>query len=287
MFDIAVIGAGPAGLSAAITARMRNLSCLVTGAGNSSGWLYKAHRLDNYPGMPQVSGRELLETFTRQAKELGAAFMPGVVRQIMAAGTGYMLLCENELVEVRALILAMGAARPKPLPGEMENLGMGVSYCATCDGMFFKGKRVAVLSSSAQGLKEAAFLAGLAGLVDYYLLKAHDTHSLDERAVLKPESPQAIARQGSEMHLTCKSGSEFTYDGIFIFRPAVAMDLLLPKLKTDGPFVPVNRQMATNLPGVFACGDITGHPLQVAKAVGEGNVAAISCADYLAGDEKE
>ncbi|MBQ8537644.1 MAG: NAD(P)/FAD-dependent oxidoreductase [Clostridia bacterium] len=286
MFDLAIIGAGPAGLSAAITARMRNLSCVVTGADNRSGWLLKAHRLDNYPGMPRVSGQDLLNVFTQQAKDLGAEFVSGVVRQVMPTGKHFMLLCESELIEARSVILAMGAARPKPLPGEAENLGTGVSYCATCDGMFFKGKQVAVLSASAQGGHEAGFLAGLAAQVDYYALKSHETDALDDRIAVKSLSPAAIERRDGRMVLHCKAGEERAYDGIFVFRPAVAMDQLLPTLQMDGAFVTVDRRMATNLPGIFACGDVTGQPLQVAKAVGEGNVAAISCADYLAGEEK-
>jgi len=281
MFDLAIIGAGPAGLSAAITARMRGLKCVVAGANNRSGWLYKAHRLDNYPGMPRVSGKDLLDTFTQQAKELGAEMLAGVVRQIMPMGKSFMLLCEKEVIEAKAVILAMGAARPKPLPGEAENLGMGVSYCATCDGMFFKGKEVCVLSAHEQGIHEAAFLASLASKLDYYPIKAHDTADLDERISLKTLTPAAINREGSRMALRLHDGDIRYHDGIFIFRPAVAMEQLLPGLKTEGAFVAIDRQMATNIPGVFACGDITGHPLQVAKAVGEGNIAALACADYL------
>lgn len=287
MFDIAIVGAGPAGLSAAITARMRDLKCIVAGADNHSGWLHKAHRLDNYPGMPRISGKDLLETFTQQARELGSDFMPGVVRQIMPMAKHFMLLCESEIIEARSVILAMGASKPKPLPGETEHLGMGVSYCATCDGMFFKGKEVAVLSASEQGLHEAAFLAGLASKVDYYCLKRHDTEKMDERIALKEALPVSIQRRNGRMEVLSSSEQTSSYDGIFVFRPAVAMEQLLPKMHMEGAFVTVDRHMATNIPGVFACGDLTGHPLQVAKAVGEGNVAAISCAEYLLSEQKD
>lgn len=282
MYDIAIVGAGPAGLSAAMTARMRNLSCIVIGSNDQSGWLSKAHRVDNYPGLPGTSGQHLLDVFRTQAKDLGADFKAGVVRQIMPLGKTFMLLCENEIVEAKSIILAMGAARSKPLPGESELLGSGVSYCATCDGMFFKQKNIAVLSSSVAGLHEAAFLAGIARTVDYYLLKAHPLDDADPRIHVQEETPQALNRSESGICLELKENTSRLYDGIFILRPAVAMTTLLPSLKTEGAFVPVDRYMATNLSGVYACGDLTGHPLQVAKAVGEGNIAAISCADYLA-----
>jgi len=89
------------------------------------------------------------------------------------------------------------------------------------------------------------------------------------------------------MEVLLSSEQTSSYDGIFVFRPAVAMEQLLPKLHMEGAFVTVDRHMATNIPGVFACGDLTGHPLQVAKAVGEGNVAAISCAEYLLSEQKD
>jgi len=281
MYDIAIVGAGPAGLSAAMTARMRNLSCIVIGSNDQSAWLSKAHRVDNYPGLPGTSGQHLLDVFRTQAKDLGIDLKQGVVRQIMPLGKTFMLLCENEIVEAKSIILAMGAARPKPLPGESELLGSGVSYCATCDGMFFKQKNIAVLSSSAAGLHEAAFLAGIARTVDYYLLKAHPLDDADSRIHVQEETPQALNRSESGICLELKEHTSRLYDGIFILRPAVAMTTLLPSLKTEGAFVPVDRHMATNLSGIYACGDLTGHPLQVAKAVGEGNIAAISCADYL------
>ena len=152
--------------------------------------------------------------------------------------------------------------------------------------MFFKNKTIGVLSSHEQGGHEAAFLASLAAQVDYYSLTSHDTSQLDSRIAIKDLQPAAIKREGAHMVLCLNDQSDRAYDGIFIFRPAVAMEQLLPGLETDGAFVKTDRHMATNIPGVYACGDITGHPLQIAKAVGEGNIAAISCADRLIREEK-
>ena len=166
-----------------------------------------------------------------------------------------MLLVENDVMEAKTVLLAMGAARPVLLPGEEEQLGRGVSYCATCDGMFYRGRRIAVLSGSAQGVEESAFLAGLAAELDYYRLKAHDMTGLDARIHPSEEKPRAIARDG---------------------------EALLADLRTEGSYIPVDRGMRTNIPGVFAAGDCTGKPLQVPKAVGEGNIAAISAAEYIA-----
>ena len=223
----------------------------------------------------------MLESFRSQALELGAEERAGLVRQIMPTESGFMLLVENDVMEAKTVLLAMGAARPVLLPGEEEQLGRGVSYCATCDGMFYRGRRIAVLSGSAQGVEDSAFLAGLAAELDYYRLKAHDMTGLDARIHPSEEKPRAIARDGEALVLQTDKG-EHRYDGIFIFRAAMPLSMLLADLRTEGSYIPVDRGMRTNIPGVFAAGDCTGKPLQVPKAVGEGNIAAISAAEYIA-----
>ena len=281
MTDIAIIGKGPAGWSCAMTARMRGLTATVIAPRNDTGWLRTAERIDNYPGMPQISGKAMLDCFREQALAMGAEELHGLVRQIMPMKDRFMLLVENDVMEAGAVVLAMGAARPKLLPGEEENLGRGVSYCATCDGMFYRGKRIAVLSGAAQGVEESRFLAGLVGSMDYYSLKPHDLEELPSLAVRRDAKPTAITRKEDTLVLCTDQGEE-SYDGIFIFRAAMPLNMLLAQLETEGSFIPVDRGMQTNVPGVFAAGDCTGQPLQIAKAVGEGNIAAISAAAFLA-----
>lgn len=278
--DLLIVGSGPAAWSCALTARQRGLSVLVAAAESSTGWLQKAERIDNYPGLPGVSGRELLRIFRTQAEEAGAQVISALARQLQPMDGGYMALCGNDLLEARAIVLAMGAARPRLLPGEEELLGQGVSWCGTCDGMFFRGKEVAVLSAWRGGVEEAEFLSRLASKVDYYTMAPHELPENPPFA-LREGTPRALKRQEGRICLETTAGSA-CYDGVFIFRPAVAPDRLLPGLRLDGPFIPVDRRMATNLPHVYAAGDCTGQPLQIAKAVGEGNVAAISAAEDLA-----
>ncbi len=281
MVDIAIVGKGPAGLSCAITARMRGLETLVVGPAKNTSWLARTEHIDNYPGLPRGSGAKLLEAFEAQAKEMGVNIQDGLVRQILPSDDGFMLLVESEVVEARTIVLAMGAARPQLLPGEEELLGTGVSYCATCDGMLYRGKRLGVLSASEEGAEETHFLAGLAASVEYYQLKKHDAGALPGTVTAVDEQPVSLSRRPEGICLSTKQG-EHCYDGVFIFRNAVSLGMLLPDLATEGSFIPVDRNMRTNVPGVFAAGDCTGKPLQVAKAVGEGNVAAIAAAEYLA-----
>lgn len=281
MTDIAIIGKGPAGWSCAMTARMRGLSAAVIAPLNDTGMLKTAARVDNYPGMPQVSGATMLETFREQALSLGAEEKTGLVRQIMPMDGHFMLLVENDVFEAKTVVLAMGAARPVLLPGEEALVGQGVSYCATCDGMFYRGKRIAVLSSSAQGVEETRFLSGLAAETEYFSLKKHSTEDLPANVTLMMEKPMSIGRDEAGMTLTTDRATH-CYDGIFVFRAAVPLGMLMADLQTEGSYIPVDRSMRTNIPGVFAAGDCTGKPLQVPKAVGEGNIAAIAAAEYIA-----
>ena len=281
MIDVAIVGKGPAGWSCAMTARMRGLSAVVIAPQNDNGLLRSAERIDNYPGMPQTSGMDILELFRKQALELGAEEHEGFVRHIMPLGDQFMLLVENEVVEAKAVVLAMGAARAKTLPGEEEQLGNGVSYCATCDGMFYRSKKIAVLSDSEHGVVETNFLAGLAAEVEYFSLKRHQREGLKDNVILVGEMPKSIGRDKKGITLITDKQTH-CYDGIFIFRSAMPLNMLLTDLVTEGNFISVDRQMKTNISGVFAAGDCTGKPLQIPKAVGEGNVAAISAAEWIA-----
>ena len=279
--DLLIIGSGPAAWSCAMTARKRDLSVTVAAAHASTGWLWKTDRVDNYPGMPAVSGQELLRVFRAQAEALGTKVIEATARQVQPMGDGFMTLVGNDIIESRAIVLATGAARPKLLPGEEALIGQGVSWCGTCDGMFFRGREVAVLSAWNGGVEEADFLARLASKVDYYAMAPHDLPQ-NEKVGLCAGVPQTLRRtDGGRIEVTTNEGCA-EYDGVFIFRPSVAPDRLLPGIALDGPFIAVDRRMACSMPHVYACGDCTGKPLQIAKAVGEGNIAAISCAEDLA-----
>ena len=275
MYDIAVIGAGPAGYSAAINARKREKSVIVIG--QNTGWLSRAESIENYPGMPGVSGQEMLSKMADQAAAMGAELRGGVVHQVIAMGESFSLSLGADFIEARKVILATGARQPRLLEGEERLLGRGVSYCGTCDGMLYRGKNVAVIGAGAEAVPEANFLMGLCQSVTYF---GKPDPALDARIQVRADKVTKISGETRAQSLTA-GGEEIPFDGVFIFREAMALSSLLPGLEMDGAFIRVDRQMRTSLPGVFAAGDCTGLPLQVAKAVGEGCIAALAASQEL------
>lgn len=276
-YDIIVLGGGPAGLSAAVAARGRNKSVLVVGNRWQDSPLARAERVDNYLGLPGVTGMELLEQFRRHAEELGADFVLGRVISLMA-WNGFHLTVGSELYEGETLVLAPGVVRQAKYPGEAEYLGRGVSYCATCDGMLYRGKPVIVVGRSPDAPLEANYLKSLGCQVTY--VAGQRPEGLDGDVPFVQGSRLAVIGEQAVTALEV-DGAKLPCAGVFILRQAVAPTDLLPQLETENGTIRVDRAMATNLPGVYAAGDCTGGPLQVAKAVGEGHVAALSACAWL------
>ena len=268
--DILVIGGGPAGLSAAVNARARGRSVLVVSNPLEENPLWPAERVDNYPGLPGVSGAELLRTLHRHAERSGAEFLTGRVLSSVRMPDAWYVSVGTDMYNARALILAAGVARGKKFPGEAEFLGRGVSYCATCDGMLYREKAVAVLGYSDSARQEAEFLERIGCRVTYF------------------DRPRACEIRGDDRvrSVTC-DGQTAEVDCVFILRPTLAPTDLFPDLGVEKGYVAVDRRMATNLPGLFAAGDCTGGPLQAAKAVGEGLIAGQSAAAYVSDLERQ
>ena len=268
-YDIIVLGSGPAGLAAAVAARGRDKSVLVIGNRWQDSPLAKAERVDNYPGLPGRTGLELLEEFYRHAEGSGVEFVVGKALSLLA-WNGFSITVGSQVYQGRALILAPGIVRAVKYPGEAEFLGRGVSYCATCDGMLYRGRRVAVLGYSASAREEAEFLKGIGCEVVYF------------------DKPRSCAIQGTDrVEAVACDGVTEAVEGVFLLRPAMAPGDLFPGLEVENGFVKVDRAMATNLPGVFAAGDCTGGPLQVSKAIGEGQVAGQSASFLVRKEAKE
>lgn len=275
--DLIIIGGGVAGCSAAITARQRNLNTLVLYAGD--GALGKTKLIDNYPGFPHITGPDLLQNLRDHATSMGAQFVRALVRRVMPMGDAFSVLAGNDLYTGRAVILAMGTARVKMIDGEEELVGQGVSYCATCDGMFYKGGKVLVIASDHEAVEEATYLSTLAQVL-YVKERPHDASALPAEVVQVAGKPKSLAMRGEEIVLTTDQG-DVVADGAFVLRPAVAMTQLIPEVEAVNNSIVLDSNLMTSIPGVFAAGDITGAPLQAAKAAGEGNIAVLAAAKYL------
>ena len=284
-YDIAIIGTGPAGVSAALTATNRNKRIVLLGSRQMSEKVAKAHEIRNYPGLPFVKGADLAAAFRDQLDRMGIPVTETRIGAVYAMGDYFALQAGEEMLEARTVILATGVVSAKPLPGEEALLGQGVSYCATCDAPLYRGRTAAVIGYSPREEAEAAFLSEVCSRVIYFPMYPEGT-DLPETVEVIREKPAEIRKTDAGL-IVKTDGGEHTADGVFVLREAVAPAQLVPGLETEGAHVKVNRKMETNLPGVFACGDLSGTPYQYIKAAGEGNVAAISAAAYLDRTEKE
>lgn len=281
MYDCIIIGTGPAGLSAALNLKTYKKSFVWFGSKSLSDKVRKAEKITNYPGFPELTGQELFAHFEDHIQSAGMEITEKTVTNVMSAGNYYMVLADNEIYEAKTLILAMGVMTAKLLKGEDELLGRGVSYCATCDGMFYKDKEIAVLCNDPKYEHEVEYLADLAAKVTYFPLFS-DSQVKKENVTISKDFPVEVNGIDRVTGLTLKSGEILSVDGVFCLRNAIALSKLIPELEIENGHIVVDRAQKTNLPGCFAAGDCTGRPYQYTKAVGEGNVAAHSCISYLA-----
>ena len=280
MFDTAIIGTGPAGISAALTLQALKKNIILFGSQKLSQKIRVAEQIRNYPGLPSVSGMQMQEAFALQLQQMEISITEKTVTGIYNMGTHYGILCDQEMFEAKTVIMATGVEAVKPIPGELEFVGRGVSYCATCDGFLYKGKTIGVLCTTKDLEHEIEYLASLAEKV--YLIPLYkDVQVKAENVEIIQKKPSAIAG-GMKAEKMVFADRGIAVDGIFMLKQAVAPSVLLYGLEIADGHIMVDRACKTNLPGCFAAGDCTGRPYQYVKAAGEGNVAAHSAVEYLA-----
>lgn len=282
-YDIAIIGSGPAGLSAAITAKIRNKKILLLGIGGLSNKVEKAHTIQNYLGLPEVSGESLGKAYQEHLKKMDITITEKRVNAIYAMGDYFSLQADQDIYEADSVILATGVNLGKPYPGEAELLGRGVSYCATCDAPLYRGKTVAIVGFSEKEEAEASFMAEVAKEVYYFPMYQEEVKLSDTIHVVH-EKPKAIEGEGKVQRFVTDQNT-YEVDGVFLLRESVSPSQLVPGIKVEQNHVEVTRQMETSIQGCFACGDIVGKPYQYIKSAGEGNVAALSAVNFI--DQKK
>ena len=283
MYDVAIIGSGPAAISAALTLKLHNKNIIWFGSKKLSPKVEKSEKIANYPGVPMVTGPELNRLYLEQVEAMGLEITEQQVTKISASRKGFMVLGGSDIYEAKTVLLATGAVSGKGFPNEAELLGHGVSYCATCDGFLYKGKTIAIYCGSKDFEHEVTYLAEIAAKV--FLFTPYTCELTGENIVVNPGKLKAIRGEKKANGIDLLDGTTLDVDGVFILRPAVAPANLIKGIELNGADIVVDRNMATNKPGCFAAGDCTGRPYQLTKAVGEGNVAAHSIVAYLA--EKE
>ena len=300
MYDVIIIGAGPAGLTSGIYASRGGLKTAIIELAMPGGQAASTEKIENYPGFPEgINGYELMNSFHSQALAFGAEFIFEEVRSFDLKDDVKKIHTESQTLESRAVIVAAGS-KPKLLgvPGEDLFRGRGVSYCATCDGAFFKGKKVVVVGGGDSAIEEGTYLTKFADEViivhrrdGFRASQIAINHAKDNskiRFVLNAVVDEIVGSEhveGVRIHdVTSGASQELTADGVFIYVGTEPnTQFIKGDLETDERgYILTNHLLETNIKGVYAAGDIRNTPLrQVATAVGDGALAAVEVERYL------
>jgi thioredoxin reductase (NADPH) len=291
VYDVIILGTGPAGLQAAIHAARTKVSVLVMGREHRSS-LFRAH-VENYCCMEKISGEDLIQQGVKQALDSGARFLNEDVVNTSIDNDEFIVVTESDkTLKTRTLIMALGVSRNRlGVPGEKKYLGQGVSYCVDCDANFYKGSRVAVVGN------ESAAVSGALTLL-FYADNVHlisDTLHISERLNFQIQESDVVVHLGRKVTqiigddavrgLIMDNGQKLDVEGVFIetgakgaVELAATLGVALDAEKFQ--YIITDKQQQTNINGIYAAGDICGPPWQVAKAVGEGCVAGLAAARY-------
>ena len=294
MYDIIVIGGGPAGLTAAIYARRAGKKCLVLEATACGGQILNTNKITNYPAIADVSGPELAKSMSEQAEQLGAEIEYDKVTSINPIDGGFELVCEEDNYSARSVIIAAGTTpRKLDLPREDELVGRGISYCTTCDGAFYKDKTVAIYGGGYSAAYGALYLADLANKV--YLIHHHDElRAVGDVVEALRNNPKIEILLGSDISeltgdtklsgVKLANGNEIAIDGLFVaIGREPHCDFCDGLEKDDEGYIVADEGCATNIPGIFVAGDIRTKKLrQIVTATADGAAAAESAIRYLA-----
>ncbi len=298
-YELVIIGAGVAGLSAAQYGARANLKTLVIEEMAPGGQALLIDILENYPGILEpVSGFDLAETMRAQAERFGAEFMSTSVEKVEKQGTGFIVRSSDGVLRAEALIVATGAKhRRLGIPGEDEFIGRGVSYCATCDGPFFKGKRILVVGGGDSACDEAMYLSRLSDKVvmihrkdRFRAQKALAERVLNNPAISVVFNTVALKISGTKKVETITLRNTVTgetrdeaFDAVFVFVGSDPNTAIVPEVAKDetGSIV-ADDHMASSVPGIFAAGDVRSSPFrQIITACSDGAIAAHAASQYI------
>ena len=280
-FDVIVVGSGPAGMSAAVNVANRKRTVAMLAGETPFGRILKAHSVANYLGFTIASGQELAAAFVRHLREFGVPLIREKASKIIPDEDGFVVFTDKGFYHAGAVVLAAGVYREAEIEGEEDLVGQGVSYCVTCDGRLFAGRSAAFISYSPEGEEEASALAEDYRVeVTFVPLYEGDYLVPEGVRVLAGARPSRLSQENGRLRVSLPD-EELQVDVVFIHKNSVSPRTLVEGLESDGRHVTVGRHMETAVPGIFAAGDCTGEPYQTAKAVGEGQVAALEAVRFL------
>lgn len=280
MYDIAIIGGGPAGVSAVLNAKILNKSFIWFASCATSKKVERAELIKNYPGLPDISGSQLAWVLKHHTDSMGIEACEEVVTGVYQTEGYFTLLAGNKDYVAKTVILCLGVEAVKPIEGEEEFLGRGISYCATCDGMLYKNKNIAVVCTDKRFEHEIEYLCSIVHKCTVFpMYRDYEIKAQNAEIVNKVPIKYAGDMRVRQVHF--KDG-KLDVDGVFILKSAISPATLVHGLEVKDGHIAADRACATNVTGIFAAGDCTGRPYQYAKAVGEGNIAVHSAIEYLA-----
>lgn len=292
--DIVIIGAGIAGLTAAIYLKRANANFVIIEGGFPGGLLNKLKTIENYPLFPNITGPELVIKLMEQVKYLGIEITYGNAQSILKEKAGFEVKTDVDAYECKSVIVATGVSQEnKSIPGEEKFAGLGVSYCATCDGNFFKGQDVAVIGNNDIALEEALYLANIVNKL--YLINPDKTLSGNQKeidAISKAKNVEIIndtsvaSINGDDFGVTSISinKNDISVSGVFPYVGKKTSTQILNNLKPDmnGIFVKVDATQQTDIEGLFVAGDLVDKKLrQLVTAANDGAIAATAAFQYI------
>ncbi len=274
ILDLAIVGCGPAGLSAAVNLDATNTGFKIFGSTICSPKMQKAPKVNNYLGFYEVTGEQLRQNFLDHLDHANIDVHKEKIDTIYPQEDYYTLISREGLHHAYGVILAVGTANPDYISGEEQYLGRGVSYCATCDGPLYADRDVAVIAYTQEAAHEAEQLTDIANQI-YFIPQLEEEVSLSDQVEIVKDVPKQI--QGNRMvHTLELENRQLEIDGVFVIRSVTPPDKLIDNLGIKDGHIDVDSEMRTNLERIYAAGDCTGTPYQLARAVGQGQVAALS-----------
>ena len=276
-YDIAIVGDGPAGLAASINAKIRNKNIILFGSGSDK--LAKAPSIDNYLGIYDVSGSQLKDKFMDHVTKMGIEITYERVNNVYSMGDYFALMVGEKTYEATTVIMATGVQYGKMIKGEEEYLGKGVGYCATCDAGLYKDKVVAIIGYNHEGEEDANFLSEIASKV-YYIPMYNLNNTLDSSIEIINDKPIEIQGEMLVNKLILKE-RKLDVDGVFLIKDSVSPSYMVPGVEVEGPHIKTDREMRTNIDGLYAAGDCAGKPYQYLKSAGQGQMAVSSAISKL------